>query len=41
MPLSILILTASLREDGWMPPTDLSAVDCYEPGTGFQFEPVT
>lgn len=43
VPLNILILTVSLREDNQMtvPQTDLSAVDYYEPGTGFQFEPVT
>lgn len=39
VPLNILILTVSLREDNQMtvPQTDLSAVDYYEPGTGFQF----
>lgn len=43
VPLSILILTVSLREDRQMTVTqsDLSAVDDCEPGTGFQFEPVT
>lgn len=43
VPLSILILTVSLREDSQMTVThaDLSAVDYYEPGTGFLFEPVT
>lgn len=43
VPLSILILTVSLRENSQMTvtQTDLSAVDYYEPGTGFQLEPVT
>lgn len=41
--LSILILMVSLTEDSQMmvTQTDLSAVDYYEPGTRFQFEPVT
>lgn len=43
VPLSILILTVSLREDSQMTviQTDLSAVNYYEPGTGVPFEPVT
>lgn len=43
VPLRVLILTVSLREDSGMIVTrsDLSPVDYDEPGTGFQFEPVT
>lgn len=43
VPLSILILTVSLRKDSQTTVThvDLSAVDYYEPGTGLLFEPVT
>jgi hypothetical protein len=41
--LSILILTVSLIEDSQMTVTlaDLSVVGYYEPGAGFQFEPMT